>query len=128
MRPILLTFALPLALLGACSAAAHPAPSAAAVAPQVECRISALRTPDGMRFEAHARADAPAFGEYEFVLTKHDRGGSSDIVQGGAYDLRTQASETLGNVELSLERGAHYRAALVLTDADGVACRAERRS
>ncbi len=93
-----------------------------------ECVIDASRTRHGMRFEARAHAFQPVSGEYEFVLTKRDAGGSSDIVQGGAFAIAAGDGEVLGGAELSLERGAHYRARLVLWGADGEICRDERRS
>lgn len=94
----------------------------------VVCAIRMTPTRYGMRFEALAEGFAPARGEYEFILTKDDRDGSSDIVQGGDFDLLDGDREVLGSAELSLERGAHYRARLVLSDDAGEICRSERRS
>jgi len=104
------------------------APTRVALAEAVRCDIRTRRTARGVELEARARANAPAFGEYEFVITKHDRGGSSDIVQGGAFDLAAGQSQSLGLSEISVERGGRYRARLVLSDSDGVICREEVRS
>jgi hypothetical protein len=115
--------------LAACAAAANP-PLAEAHESHagVQCTIRETPTRYGMRFDVLARSDRAAYGEYDFVLTKSDRGGSSDIVQGGAFDLRAREQQSLGSTELSLERGARYRARLVLRDGDAVVCRDEARS
>lgn len=94
-------------------------------AADIRCDVRVVRTSHGVRFEATALSDASASGEYEFVITKRDRGGSSDIVQGGEYDLLAGDTQSLGSAEISIERGGGYRAELVLRDADGVACSAE---
>ena len=120
----------------ASSAAAAPAARLAAaperastpvahVRADVDCDVRVIRTSRGVRFEATALSDAGASGEYEFVVTKRDRGGSSDIVQGGEYDLIAGDTQSLGGAEISVERGGGYSARLVLRDADGVACSAE---
>ena len=115
----------------ACSAGAQtvvdPAPLAAQ-ASGVACDVLAETTPNGVLFSAVASSAAPASGSYEFVLTKVDRNGSSDIMQGGAFDLAAGVDAELGEAELSLERRASYRARLVLLDDDGEICRAERSS
>jgi len=100
----------------------------AVLAADVRCSIRTRRTANGVEFEAFARSGAPAMGEFEFVITKDDAGGSSDIVQGGAFDLGEDDSQSLGLSEISIERGGRYRARLVLSDSDGVICREEVRS
>jgi hypothetical protein len=120
-----------LAAVSACTAAAQTGPHnkpIAAAATAIECTIRTTPTRHGMRFEALARGFETAYGEYEFVLTKDDRGGSSDIVQGGGFDLAPGGEQQLGSAELSLERGARYRARLVLSDDEGELCRSERHS
>lgn len=130
MKKLLMTAAA-LVAATACSAVAQtsePYPRALAAEAQVECGIEMTRTRYGVRFEAIAQGFEPSAGEYEFVLTKTDRGGSSDIVQGGEFDLYDGDEQVLGSAELSMERGARYRARLVLTDDDGEVCRTERYS
>lgn len=116
--------------VSACAAAAQPnEPSPApAYAARAECTIAIDETRNGLRFEALARSRDAASGEYEFVLTKEDGGGSSDIVQGGAFALNAGDESMLGRSELSLERNGRYRARLTLWDNSGEVCRAERRS
>jgi hypothetical protein len=122
-----------LATAGACTAVAHtdPAPnpvSHLAASAAAECRIAVTPTPNGLRFDALARSHDYAAGQYEFVLTKIDRGGSSDIQQGGEFRLNAGAQDVLGSSELSLDRGGRYRARLVLWDSNGEICRVQRRS
>lgn len=106
---------------------ATPTPVQASAAP-IECTIRTVRTANGMRFDALADGFARISGDYEFVLTKIDAAGSSDIVQGGEFNLRSGQRELLGSAELSLDRGARYRARLVLSDRGGELCRSTRRS
>lgn len=116
----------------ACSAGAQTAvpisPAAEANRSAVDCAILTSTTAHGVRFSAVAGADAPLAGSYEFVLTKSDRNGSSDINQGGEFNLSAGASQSLGEAELNLERRSSYHARLVLWDANGEVCRAERES
>ncbi|MBC7770490.1 MAG: hypothetical protein H7124_17045 [Phycisphaerales bacterium] len=120
----------------ACAAASEPpaapasndAPEIAAYAPAahgLSCEIDVTRINGGVRLEAQAfdLASGPGTLEYDFVVTKYGAAGSSDIVQGGEV-----SAQTLGEVELSLERGARYRARLTLSDADGEVCTQEVRS
>lgn len=123
-------------LLGAtvaCAAAnemaAEPAPThyvMAAAAPfEPACDIEVTRIDGGVRLEAFApefRA-SPEPLEYRFTVTKRDRAGSSDIVQGGEV-----VEPLLSSVDLSLDRGAGYRARLTLRDGDGQVCATEVRS
>jgi hypothetical protein len=123
------------ALTMACAANASPAPQTLAEAPAVEaisyepqsltCDIIRTRTSHGVELRAVASSDLSAFGEYEFVITKRDRGGSSDIMQSGEFDLANGRSTDLGSAEISVARGGGYDARLELTTADGETCIAE---
>lgn len=130
-----------LAALSACAANANPASFADAESqpmtaelhgenfatlPTVSCDVRATRTARGVRFEATAFSNGNAVGDYEFVIAKRDRAGRSDIVQGGEFDLVAGETASLGSAEVSVERGASYTAQVVMRDADGVACSAER--
>ncbi len=120
--------ALFIALAGA-ALGALPASTAVAHGPRsAECTIDVARTHHGLRFDALARSRTRASGEYELVITKSGRGGSADIVQGGAFQLGAGEENLLGSSELSLDRGGRYRARLVLWDGDRVVCRVVRRS
>ncbi len=130
-----------LALVTACAAQARTesqpanavaAPEAARVAPEtresspVTCDIRATRTSHGVRLEAVARTDRALHGTYDFVITARSSSGTSDVTQGGPFDLATGGSATVGVGEIS---GVRYRVALTLSDADGEElCHLERRS
>lgn len=125
--------------LAACAANASP-PAAVAEAPaayvtpmstpvsasrDVSCDIIRTRTSRGIELRAVASSDFNATGEYEFTITKHDRSGSSDIMQSGEFQLVRGESASLGSAEVSVARGGGFHARLELTDTDGVACVAE---
>lgn len=95
------------------------------VSPAVTCDIRATRTAQGLRVEAIAHASREVRGEYEFALTAQGRGGSSDITQGGPFDVAAGRSATIGSAEISRGR---FRAVLTLRDADGELCHLERQS
>jgi len=119
----------------ACAATASPAPQTLAEAPAHEavsyapqsltCDIIRTRTSHGVELRAVASSDVSAFGEYEFVITKRDRGGSSDIMQSGEFDLSNGQSADLGSAEISVARGGSYDARLELISVDGESCVAE---
>jgi hypothetical protein len=128
------------AALSACAAAASPsrepptpAPLELAATPihhaqDVWCDIRITPTRNGARFEPVAQAPRPVAGDYHFVLTRTDVSGSSDVEQSGTFDLGPHQRQVLGSSELSFDRGARFRARLVLEDARGVICHAEARS
>jgi hypothetical protein len=78
-----------------------------------------------VRLEAVAFDGAGANGEYEFIVTKRDSGGESNIVQGGEFELLAGESQVLGEAEFSLERRGRYDARLELRDGELVMCSAE---
>lgn len=118
--------------LMACSAAARPAASAAleaqAASPVLSCEVRLTPTRHGLRIEALAHGAAAAAGEYDLVISKSGPNGASDISQGGAFEVGSDAHVTLSSAEFNIERGDHYRASLALRDETGVLCRDERRS
>lgn len=89
----------------------------------VSCTISARRTPAALLVEARAFAHESIDGEYELVITKSGGGSSADIRQGGPLTLEPGESATLGQNEISIERGARTRAVLTISDAGGEICR-----
>ncbi|MDX2237938.1 MAG: curli-like amyloid fiber formation chaperone CsgH [Hyphomonadaceae bacterium] len=97
---------------------AHYAPGSAA-----SCDVRARRTANGVEITAFARSDRAVWGDYDLVITKTGPNGASDVTQGGDFSLRPGAAARLGTAEFSLERGARYRARLVLSDSHGEICR-----
>lgn len=129
------------AMLGACAANASPSqaetfaestpyvapPEPAYAAPasaDLDCDIIRTRTSHGVELRAVASSGASIAGEYEFVITKRDRAGSSDIMQSGEFVLDGD-SASLGSAEVSVARGGGYDARLELTSFDGKTCVAE---
>lgn len=118
-----------LALVVACAGQSYAGVNTAAPAylanGPVACKIRETRTPQGVRLEAEIRADRSVYGDYDFVVTSYNKGGSSDISQGGAVDLASGERATVGSAEIPRGR---YRAILTLSDARGPLCDIERRS
>jgi hypothetical protein len=111
--------------------AAAEAPAATAEAPariarvsDLDCEIVRTRTSHGVELRAVASSGGSVAGEYEFVITKRDRAGSSDITQSGEFAL-DGGSESLGSAEVSVALGGGYDARLELTSFDGETCVAE---
>ncbi|HYD87566.1 MAG TPA: curli-like amyloid fiber formation chaperone CsgH [Vitreimonas sp.] len=101
------------------------APAYRTMPAELGCEIDVTRISGGVRLEARAINYSIASDslEYDFVVTKSGAAGSSDIVQGGEV-----TEEAVGEVELSLERGARYRARLTLSDTEGEVCTTRVRS
>lgn len=89
------------------------------------CDIRETRTARGLLLEAGLQADQPVRGRYDFVITALSRGGSSDIIQGGAVNLLAGENAAVGAAEIP---AGSYRAVLTLSNAGGPLCRIERRS
>jgi len=90
-----------------------------------DCRIRETQTATGVRLEAIVQADHAVHGSYDFTVTAHGPGGSSDVTQGGEVDLADGESASVGSAEFS---GGRLRALLTLRDAGGELCSAERLS
>lgn len=98
-----------------------PAPYSAPRVEQVRastCDIIVRRTPNGVLLKAVANLSRPTAGDYSFVITKSGGGGSSDINQGGELE-RYAGRHELGSSEVSMGRGASYRATLKLISPSG---------
>jgi len=118
-----------LALVTACAGQSYAgvqtaAPSYLANGPAA-CKIRETKTPQGVRLEALIHADRSVYGDYDFVITAYNKGGSSDISQSGAVDLVAGERAKVGSAEIPRGR---YRAVLTLSDARGPLCNLERRS
>lgn len=137
------------ALLSACSASAQnyasaehvsepallsAAPSIASDAPAqhinasyevaaVTCEVRSRRTENGVLIQARAFADRDIDGEFDLLIIKSGGGGSAEISQGGPLVLEAGMAATLGENEISIERGSRVRAVLTLSDENGELCR-----
>ena len=97
---------------------APPAPVVVRQAESLTCDIAVTKTSHGVRITPVVRSDRSLSGEYSIVITKNGGGGSSDISQGGPFDATRGVNQELGSSEISLERGASFRAVLKVR-ADG---------
>lgn len=81
-------------------------------AARLDCDIDVDRTANGIRITPVVHSDRALAGEYSLVVTKTGGGNSSDINQGGPFDVSRGESVRLGSSEFSMERGAKFRATL----------------
>jgi hypothetical protein len=95
-----------------------PAPSPRVAVRASTCDIIVRRTPNGVSLKAVANLSRPTAGDYTFVITKSGGGGSSDINQGGPLESYAGRHD-LGSSEISMGRGASYRATLKLISPSG---------
>lgn len=109
-------------------AGAHPQAPYIRSQPAVGCDVRVVRSAQGVSLRGVARSDASLEGDYSFVVTKSGGGGSSDISQGGEFALTPGAETVLGSADLSMDRGARWRAVLVLERAGAETCRRDVRS
>lgn len=116
----------PPAVVAEASAPVHLAPPSPAVVRQAEsltCDIAVVKTSHGVRITPVVRSDRSLSGEYSIVITKSGGGGSSDISQGGPFDAARGVKQPLGSSEISLERGASFRAVLKVRAGGREVCR-----
>lgn len=116
----------PPAVVAEASAPVHLAPPSPAVVRQAEsltCDIAVVKTSHGVRITPVVRSDRSLSGEYSIVITKSGGGGSSDISQGGPFDAARGVKQALGSSEISLERGASFRAVLKVRAGGHEVCR-----
>jgi hypothetical protein len=100
-----------------------PPPAVVRQAESLTCDISVVKTSHGVRITPVVRSNRSLSGEYSIVITKNGGGGSSDISQGGPFDAARGVKQTLGSSEISLERGASFRAVLKVRAGGREVCR-----
>ena len=88
----------------------------------VTCDVRSRRTANGVLIQARAFADRDIDGEYDLQIIKSGGGGSAEINQSGALVLEAGMAATLGENEISIERGSRVRAVLTLRDENGKLC------
>ena len=113
------------ALLSAAPASDAPAAdiSASYADAAVTCEVRSRRTANGVLIQARAFADRDIVGEYDLRIIKSGGGGSAELSQGGPLVLEAGMAATLGENEISIERGSRVRAVLTLSDETGELCR-----
>jgi hypothetical protein len=80
----------------------------------IECIIRAQPEQHALRLEAIARSDAPAAGEYRFLVAKTSETGSSRNAQSGTFVLQGGQERVLTTIILDLSAIGNYRAELSL--------------
>ncbi len=86
------------------------------------CEVRSRRTSNGVLIQARAFADRDIDASYDLRIVKSGGGNSSEVSQSGDFSLDAGSSATLGENEMSFERGSHLRAHLTISDADGELC------
>lgn len=86
------------------------------------CEVRSRRTSNGVLIQARAFADRDIDASYDLRIVKSGGGNSSEISQSGDFSLDAGSSATLGENEMSFERGSHLRAYLTISDAGGELC------
>lgn len=86
------------------------------------CEVRSRRTSNGVLIQARAFADRDIDASYDLRIVKSGGGNSSEISQSGDFSLDAGSSATLGENEMSFERGSHLRAYLTIRDAGGELC------
>jgi len=113
------------AVLALCSLALGTAGMAQDEDADLSCEIRATAEGGGVRLEAVATAGISIAGDYDFVIARSGPGGSSDIRQGGTFDIAAGEEAVLGEATLGGDAGA-VEASLTLTPAGNrPECRAE---
>lgn len=106
----------------------EPAPAQAAVTPAtyheapLTCEVRSRRTSNGVLIQARAFADRDIDASYDLRIVKSGGGNSSEVNQSGDFSLAAGSSATLGENEMSFERGSRLRAYLTISDARGELC------
>ena len=107
---------------------AESAPAEAAFTPAtyreapLTCEVRSRRTSNGVLIQARAFADRDIDASYDLRIVKSGGGNSSEVSQSGDFSLAAGSSATLGENEMSFERGSHLRAYLTISDAHGELC------
>jgi hypothetical protein len=110
----------PLALAAGTGAMAHKASS-----DPVNCEIRSSKSSGAILLEAVATGRSRTTGEYEFVISKSGGGGTSDITQGGEFEIGPKEEAILGEVAVGSAEGAFVRARLTLRDGGKILCEAQ---
>lgn len=102
---------------------APPRPEAQHARTPASCEIIVDHTGQGVRITPVIHADHAMSGGYWLVITGTGASGSSDINQGGPFDAARGERVKLSTSEVSLERGARFRAVLTITEGGREICR-----
>lgn len=113
MWKFVFVLALPFVPLAAAHSGDPEGPNRAEAAADVQCLIRAKPMAGGVELEGVVASEAPLSGTYQFYVRKAGPAGTSSSAQSGDLELES-GEETVGHVGLGLERGASYKAELVV--------------
>lgn len=92
---------------------------ASKTAKALSCEIRSTDIRGGVRLEAVVVGHGRASGEYEFVVAKSGSGGTSNVSQGGDFEVDAGRETVVGEVTLGSGEKARVRARLTVTSANG---------
>ena len=85
----------------------------------LSCEIRSTDIRGGVRLEAIVIGRAGGMGEYEFVVAKSGGGGTSNISQGGEFQIGAGKETVVGEVTLGSGERAKVKAHLTVNAASG---------
>jgi hypothetical protein len=88
-------------------------------AKQLSCEIRSTDIRGGVRLEAVVVGRGGASGEYEFVVAKSGSGGTSNVSQGGDFEIGAGKEAVVGEVTLGSAEKAKVKARLTVSSASG---------
>jgi hypothetical protein len=94
----------------------------------LHCEVRSRKSADAILLEAVVTGKAQATGEYAFVISKSGGGGTSDITQGGEFEIGPEGEASLGEARLGTGEASSIRAKLRLTDNGKLLCEAQFRN
>ncbi len=86
---------------------------------QLTCEIRSTDIRGGVRLEALVLGRRGASGEYEFVVAKSGSGGTSNVSQGGDFEVGPGKETVVGEVTLGSGEKAKVKARLTVNSASG---------
>jgi hypothetical protein len=88
------------------------------------CEIRKVGTGEAVQLTGVVSSSAAVAGNARFVLTKSGPSGTSNVNQGGAFDLVAGAEIHVSHVTINLKPEDHALVEFVATSSDGTVCRA----
>ena len=85
----------------------------------LSCEIRSTDIRGGVRLQAIVAGRGGASGEYEFLVAKSGGGGTSNVSQGGDFDISAGNETVVGEVTLGSGEKAKVKASLTVTSANG---------
>ena len=85
----------------------------------LSCEIRSTDIRGGVRLEAIVIGRAGGSGEYQFVVAKSGGGGTSNISQGGEFEIRAGEETVVGEVTLGSREKAKVKARLTVGSGSG---------